>query len=152
MQEEFFSSFGYTPQLGSTGISGGGGAAFSSDPVVGHAQRWGFPHSRDSSPLRRRDLGVGTGEGPDIAHTIDHWGDSSSRIARAGGGGSGGRGGSGSGSGATFVAARTEGGSYDTFRAGVRAAFPEKWRSMSTSMLESPTSRTHRLNDAGRGR
>lgn len=146
MQEDFFSSFGYTPQVGSTDISDGGGAAFSSEPVVGRGQRWGVSLSRDSSPLRQRDLGEGTGEGPGIAHTIDRWGDSSGRIARAGGGGGGG---SRSGSGATFVAVRTEEGSYEAFPAGLRA---EKGRIMPTSMLEPPTSRNHWSRDAGRGR
>lgn len=152
MQEDFFSSFGYTPQVGPTGISDGGGAAFSSEPVVGRGQRWGFSLSRDSSPLRRHDLGEGTGEGPGIAHTIDRWGDSSGRIAQAGGSDGGRGGGSRSGSGATFVAARTEEGGYETFPSDLKAAFPEKRRIISTSMLESPTSRNHWSRDAGRGR
>ncbi|CAN0404613.1 unnamed protein product [Ascophyllum nodosum] len=136
VQEDFLSSFSYTPQLGTSG----GGAVSRSDPTFGCPSRWGLPPSRDRSPLRRRDLEMR--EGP--ALVTHRPGNAASRKARN----DGDRGGLGSG--ATFSSGRTGGGSDGAFVTwDSKKSTPQRWRSLSPSMLGSRASGASFSKDAG---
>ena len=135
MQEDFFASFSYTPQLGTSG----GSAVSRSDPTFGRPSRWGLSPSRDRSPLRRRDLEMGEGS----ALVTHRPGNAASRKARSDGDGGG------LGGGATYSSGKTGDGSYGAFVAcDSKKSSPQRWRCLSPSMLGSRASRASWSKDA----